>query len=161
MRYFLKLIKEGTKEELNVLLESSEVISVDFNPLLQKINFNLTKTGINPGQYSNPVFRVDAQGRIVEIVEGTDLQAQIDDIKFELKSNSPAKYKEFIYNVDDELIKINIWTDNTMTTKLYQVDFTYTGDDLTQKQVKRISDNLIYTTVYNYSSDKLVSTETT
>ena len=34
-------------------------------------------------------------------------------------------------------------------------------DHLTQKEVTRISDSFVYTTVYNYSLGKLINTETT
>ena len=87
-------------------------------------------------------------------------QSQLDELKFELQSNSITKYKEYIYT-GANLTRINVWETSAMLLKLYQVDFTYFGINLTTKIVTRISDSFTATTVYTYSGVNLVSADTT
>jgi len=87
--------------------------------------------------------------------------AAVDDIRLHLKLSQLTGYKAFSYS-GDSLSQINIYTDNAMTVKLFQVDFTYTGDNLTLLEVERISDSFMYSKTFTYDgSNNLTAIEIT
>jgi len=73
----------------------------------------------------------------------------VDDIRLNLKLSQLEGFKEFLYT-GDNLTQLNIYEDNTLTIKLFQVDYTYTGDDLTLITVERIMDSYVYTKTLSY-----------
>ncbi|CAK0764658.1 hypothetical protein CCP3SC1AL1_350007 [Gammaproteobacteria bacterium] len=85
---------------------------------------------------------------------------EIDALEMLFKTVQIASYKQFVYTGDD-LTTLNVWSDNTMLTKLFQADYTYTSGNLTEIYVERISDGANYTKTLSYdSSDNLTFIET-
>lgn len=66
-------------------------------------------------------------------------------------------YAEYSYDVNGDLIALNIYIDNTKTAKLWDIDYTYTSGLLTQMVIVRVSDLTTLTYDYSYSGDDLVS----
>lgn len=56
---------------------------------------------------------------------------------------SPLNYNEFTYT-GDNITKKEIYEDNTLSTLLYTINYSYTGDNLTQIEVIRESDSYTY-----------------
>lgn len=82
--------------------------------------------------------------------------ASTDDIEMELQFAELLRFTEFIYT-GDNLTNKSIYADNTKVTKLFNVDYTYSGDDLSTVVVTRISDSASYTKTYAYSGGSLQS----
>lgn len=74
---------------------------------------------------------------------------EINALEMLFKTVQIASYKEFVYTGED-LTTLNVWTDNTMTTKLFQADYTYSSGNLTEIYVERISDGANYTKTLSY-----------
>ena len=87
-------------------------------------------------------------------------QSEKDAIELEtaFKASAAFHYKELVYT-GELLTQMNVWTDNTMTTKLFQIDYTYTGEQLTTVVVTRISDSATLTKTLAYTGDTLDSIE--
>ncbi len=79
----------------------------------------------------------------------TTVEQQIIQIELDLKLDTNNRYKTFSYTGDD-LTQQLIYEDNTMTTLLFTVDYTYTGTNLTQIDVTRETDGFTYTKVLTY-----------
>jgi len=77
------------------------------------------------------------------------IEQQIIQIELDLKLDTNNRYKVFSYTGDD-LTQQLIYEDNTMSTLLFTVDYTYTGTNLTQIDVTRESDSFTYTKVLTY-----------
>lgn len=60
----------------------------------------------------------------------------------ELQVN-PLNYNEFTYT-GDNITKKEIYEDSTMSTLLYTINYTYTGDNLSQIEIIRESDGYTY-----------------
>jgi hypothetical protein len=56
---------------------------------------------------------------------------------------SPLNYNEFTYT-GDNITKKEIYEDSTLTTLLYTINYAYTGDNLTQIEIIRESDSYTY-----------------
>lgn len=86
----------------------------------------------------------------IDVLEGTAL---IEHIELELKiRGSVQRYKEFTYT-GDNISKIDIYTDSSKTTHIYECILTYTGDDLTEMSVERVSDGFTYLKEFTYDSN--------
>lgn len=66
------------------------------------------------------------------------------ELEFGYVFGLPLSYTKFTY-VDKQLTALEIFEDNTETTKLFQKDFTYTGKLLTKLVITRTSDGVILT----------------
>jgi len=55
----------------------------------------------------------------------------INEIELELQSSSVLKFKKLTYDVDGNITQKEVFEDSTQALKLFNVTFSYTGQDLT------------------------------
>jgi len=82
----------------------------------------------------------------------------VADIEAELQSASLLKFKKFTYDVNGNITRKQVYTDNSETALMYDVIFSYTVDTLTGINVTRVLDgfnfnkSLVYDTNNNLTS---------
>lgn len=155
----MKTILFNNNSELNVYTQSEEDIyasQLTGQPAYSVILFNST---LKQKRYWNGT-AFESHNSNVSDIKFSGVNSKINNIQNELKAASLTRFKELIYT-NDVLTTMNIWEDETKTHKLYQADYTYSGDDLSTVQVTRIWDNFIYTKQLNYDSGNLVSVNIT
>lgn len=86
--------------------------------------------------------------------------AGYDDFKAAMQFAQLTYFTEFTYTLGD-LTNKSIYTDNTKTTQLFNVDYIYTLGDLTQVVATDLINAITYTKDLTYSSGNLVSVEVT
>ena len=74
----------------------------------------------------------------------------IEALELELQSTSLNKFKQFIYDVNGNITDKDIYEDSTLSQHIFNVVYTYTGDDITTITVTRISDNFVFTKELSY-----------
>lgn len=74
----------------------------------------------------------------------------IEALELELQTLGLYKYKKFTYDVNGNIIRKQIFEDNTETLELFDVTYTYTGDDITTINVTRISDGFTFEKELSY-----------
>lgn len=84
-----------------------------------------------------------------------DYSSDINELQLELKTSGLEKYEEFIYS-GEQLTQLDIWDSPAKTTKIYQVDYTYSGLSLTNIRVERIIDGFAYNKQFTYVDGTLV-----
>lgn len=91
-------------------------------------------------------------------VDPGDSPGRIDTLEQELvvSTTNPAYYKEFSY-VGEDLVGYSIYTNNTKSTELFNVVFTFNSGQLTNKSVTRISDGKVLSVTFGYTGDTLIS----
>jgi len=77
----------------------------------------------------------------------------INEIELELQSSSVLKFKKLTYDVDGNITQKEVFEDSTQALKLFNVTFSYTGQDLTGSEITRISDGYIYNKIFTYDSN--------
>lgn len=125
----------------NVEILSDNVIEVSIEPS------PIVEVEVQP----NPVVEVEVlTGGIVIHVS---LQYQL--ILGRLASQ-PQLYREFTYT-SNNLTGIDAWTTSEKITKIFEIRFTYTGANLTQKVLTDVQSNTVLTVTYAYTGDNLTS----
>lgn len=91
-------------------------------------------------------------------VDPGDSPARIDNLEqeFVASSTSPEYYKEFSY-VGEDLVGYSIYTNNTKSTGLFDVVFTFSASQLTKKTVTRVSDGRVLSVTFGYTGEELTS----
>lgn len=112
---------------------------------------NIVEVSIEP----SPVVDIEVLTGGIVIQGGTNLSLQYQLILGRLASQ-PQLYREFTYT-SENLTGIDAWTTPEKTTKIFEVRFTYTGSNLTQKVLTNIQTNTILTVTYTYTGDNLTS----
>ena len=79
------------------------------------------------------------------------------EMELSYKFSNPSNFKEMAYNVSDQLINVDTYTDSSKATQLYALVLTYSGDQLTQSVLTRNSDSATLTKDLIYSGDQLAS----
>jgi hypothetical protein len=74
----------------------------------------------------------------------------IEALELELQSTSLNKFKQFTYDVNGNITDKDIYEDSTLSQHIFNVVYTYTGDDITTITVTRISDNFVFTKELSY-----------
>lgn len=70
---------------------------------------------------------------------------------------SPLNYNEFTYT-GSNITKKEIYEDSTMATLLYTINYTYTGDNLTELEIIRELDSYTYYKTLSYDiNDNLIN----
>lgn len=81
----------------------------------------------------------------------------IAHIEAELQlSGTVNRHKVFTYTGSD-ITRQEVYTDNTLSTKIYDLVYNYSGSNLSSVVVTRVSDNYSYTKTFTYSSGNLIS----
>lgn len=62
---------------------------------------------------------------------------------------NPLNYSEFTYT-GDNITKKEIYEDNTMNKLLYTINYSYTGDNLSEVEIIRESDGYTYSKTFSY-----------
>jgi len=91
-------------------------------------------------------------------VDPGDSPARIDNFEqeFVVSSTSPEYYKEFSY-VGEDLVGYSVYTNNTKSTELFGVVFTFSSGQLIKKTVTRVSDGRILSVAFGYTGEELTS----
>jgi len=74
----------------------------------------------------------------------------IEALELELQSVSLSKFKQFTYDVNGNITDKDIYEDSSLSQHIFNVVYTYTGDDITKITVTRISDSFIFTKELTY-----------
>jgi len=74
----------------------------------------------------------------------------IEALELELQSVSLSKFKQFTYDVNGNITDKDIYEDSSLSQHIFNVVYTYTGDDITTITVTRISDNFVFTKTLTY-----------
>ena len=82
------------------------------------------------------------------------------ELEMEFKASQLTTYKEFLY-AGNNLIQTDTYVDNTKTIQIFSKTFSYTGKNLTQTVLTRISDAATLTRTFVYTGNQLTSIETT
>lgn len=104
----------------------------------------------------------------------TNVQAALDELETSLASGvdpnlllhlqwaQKVHFKKYTYSLlTGDLELQEIFEDNTEVVKLFDIAYTYSGGNLTQIDVERISDSATLTKVFTYSGGNLESIEVT
>ena len=78
---------------------------------------------------------------------------EIDQIELELQSSSLLKFKKFTYDVDGNITQKEVFEDSTEAVKLFDVVFSYTGQNLSNIEITRMSDSYTYNKELTYDSN--------
>lgn len=103
----------------------------------------------------SPIVEVEVLTGGIVIQGGTNLNLQYQLILGRLASQ-PQLYREFTYT-SGNLTGIDAWTTSEKTTKIFEIRFTYTGANLTQKVLTDVQSNTVLTVTYAYTGDNLTS----
>lgn len=74
----------------------------------------------------------------------------IEALELELQTLGLYKYKKFTYDVNGNITRKQIFEDDTEALELFDVTYTYTGDDITTINVTRISDGFTFEKELSY-----------
>ena len=91
-------------------------------------------------------------------VDPSDAIGRLNSLEQELalSTTNPTFYKEFEY-VGENLTGYQIYTNAAKGTQLFDVSFTFTNEQLTEKVITRSSDGQVLTVTYGYTGDQLIS----
>jgi len=107
----------------------------------------LTSAQIISNYYRNVA--INATNKDLYLV-GNSLNQDILEIEAIIKTTGTTGYKEFSYDVDDNIIGQTIYSDTAGLILAFTVTYDYTGDDLTLITVVRASDSFTYTKTLAY-----------
>ncbi len=113
------------------------------------ISDNVIEVSIEP----SPVVNIEVFNG--GVIVGTNLSLQYQLILGRLASQ-PQLYREFTY-INDSLTGIDAWATSNKIIKIFEIRFTYTGSNLTQKTLRDIQSNRILTVNYTYTDGNLTS----
>lgn len=82
------------------------------------------------------------------------------ELEGEYKLSSLNNFKELIYS-GDNLTQINVWETPAKIVKIFEKNLSYTGGQLTQIVLTRVSDSEVLTKDFTYTGDNLTGIETT
>lgn len=93
-----------------------------------------------------------------EGVDSSDAVGRLDNLEldFARSSTNPSYFKEFNY-IGGALFGYSIYTDASKLEKIYEVAFSFSGEDLSTKTITRILDNKTLSVLFTYSDGNLVS----
>lgn len=78
----------------------------------------------------------------------------VDTINLELRLTAILnRFKELTYDVSGNITNMGIWDSSAKVTKYFNIDYTYTGDNLTNIETTRISDSYVYNKNLTYDVD--------
>lgn len=95
---------------------------------------------------SNEIAIKTKEGLIVFLSKNSK---EIRNIELSIKSVDPVVFKLFSY-IENNLSNIKIYQDNSLHNLLYDINYYYTGDNLSSVQVTRIIDNFSYIKEFSY-----------
>jgi len=79
------------------------------------------------------------------------------EMEMEYKTAYPSYYKEFTYSQQGDLTDIDIYETDAKLVQLFSKDFTYSGQDLSQTLLTRISDGSQILKIFGYTGQDLTS----
>ena len=120
---------------VEVLIEPAPVVEIDVQP--------------------SPVVEVEVFPGGIVIQGGTQLSLQYQLILGRLL-NQPQLFREFGYT-SGNLTAIDAWTNPDKLVKMFEIRFTYTGANLTQKVLTDVQSSTVLTVNYSYSDGNLTS----
>lgn len=94
------------------------------------------------------------------ITDGQTTLTDYDDLKLAVQFAQLTGHTTFSYTGDD-LTNKSVYTDNTLGTKLFNVDYTYSSGNLSVVEITRVADAAVSTKAFTYSSGNLTAIEAT
>jgi hypothetical protein len=91
-------------------------------------------------------------------LSGNNVQEVLQSIDLELSLLNKRGYSEFTYNGNNDLIKKEVWKDNSKAVKISTSEFTYSSGNLTELDVTRELDGFNYTKLFSYDVDNNLTT---
>jgi len=111
--------------------------------------------------YEDKVYIGNSKGTLDLFIDNKTSQSNTDkirEIESYIKVEGLNLYKEFLYDVDGNITNQNIYTDSGKSTLLYNIVYSYTGENISNIEVTRLSDSFTYNKLLSYdSSDNLTS----
>ena len=86
-------------------------------------------------------------------IQEKNVQKAIEELLSQLDSIADVAYKEFTYDVNGNITDQLIYQDDSLSTLLFTIVYTYTGDDLTTIEITREIDSLTITKTLTYDVD--------
>lgn len=126
--------------------DSPEQIAEKINTLSKAIDFKVIKNFPDFSKTGN-TFGLNTSNNITS----TD-----EDLRFSLQFAQLTGYTKYTYTSGD-LTKKEVFTDNTETNKLFNVDYGYSSGDISTVTVTRMSDSSTFTKTFGYSGGDLSS----
>lgn len=92
-----------------------------------------------------------------ESADPSDVVGRMENLEadFTFSSVHPGYYKEFNYDAG-QLTGYSIYVDASKNTKLFDISLVTTNGVLTEKRVRRISDNRILSVLFSYADDVMI-----
>ncbi len=91
-------------------------------------------------------------------LSGDNVEDVLESIDSQISEISQDGYKVFSYDVNGNLTNKDVYEDSSLANKLYEFTYTYTGDNLTQITVLRLSDSFTYNKVLSYDVNNNLTT---
>ena len=90
-------------------------------------------------------------------ISGENVEEVLQSIDNEISSVSQNGYKTFSYDGSGNLISKNVYEDSSMSNLLYTFAYSYSGTNLTQIDVVRISDSFAYQKILTYDVNDVLT----
>lgn len=144
--------------EVTIIVENSvSDITVSGSSVFVEVANDLNNIEVNPVTNNVTTTSNNVNVQIVQTVSGGgSTDTAYLDIELLLKSGTSNRYKVFTYT-GDNVTNQKVYEDNTLASLLYDIDYTYSGDNLSSIVVERLSDSFTYTKTFTYLSDNLIS----
>ena len=145
--------------EVTIIVENSvSDITVSGSSVSVEVANDLNNIEVNPVTNNVTTTSNDVNIQIVQTIAGSGSSTDTAylDIELLLKAGTNNRYKVFTYT-GDNVTNQKVYEDNTLASLLYDIDYTYSGDNLSSIVVERLSDSFTYTKTFTYLSDNLIS----
>ena len=100
-----------------------------------------------------------AQGSPIGAIKGSLLAISGLEMDSAIPVLGANYYKTYTYTGND-LTSMTVWTDDTMTERVFEETATYVAGKLTQSVLTRFSDGAVMTRTYTWAAGKLVAEKT-
>lgn len=136
---------------------------------LQKIS--ATRQGVNKKIYycdNKTTYQGKPDGTLAIIIESNDVVVNntnktitqaletnsegINNIDLQLQSESIDGYTVLSYDSGGNIVKKIVYLDSSLQVSVFVVNYSYSGDDLIEIEVKRVSDGFTYKKVLTYDN---------
>jgi hypothetical protein len=99
-------------------------------------------------QNSNNVVVNNTKSTVSNALESNS--EEINTINLELQSDTLEGYTNLTYDSNGNITQKIVYLDSSLTVMKFVVTYGYTGDDLTEVLIKRVSDNFEYRKILTY-----------
>jgi len=138
---------QATQPEVNAEVNSNKFVSPE------TLGGWWSQKAVPVSKVTNLQTELDNKANLGDI---TEFSSDISKIELELKlnTNSLERFKVYSYTLD-KLTQTKVYESPSLSTELYTINYTYTGDNLTKQTIIRTIDSFTYEKnyIYNVSGD--------